>query len=231
MKEANWLKWAGLVTVAYLIAVGWIIGPIRAWSFATTGHLNEVGDFLAGVFSPLALIWLVAAVLTQRQELDETREQFIDNRRVVDAQMKTIASQNELLAQQHRHAEDSAKRTYRLNLFEQRYKLYEDFIAFGIKHDPYHYAGDAYLEMVELIQRASFLFGKDIEEWFGEIAQVIYENAENRRLYTTTSDEGARFTNEEIAKSISGAESWLWEQFVLAEDRTAKFYPWLHVSD
>ncbi len=30
----------------------------KKWSFLTTGDLTEVGDFIAGVFSPLALICL-----------------------------------------------------------------------------------------------------------------------------------------------------------------------------
>lgn len=123
-KKANWLWAAGIFTAVYLIGALWIVGPVRIWTFVTTGFLNEVGDFLSGVFSPLAFIWLVAAVLTQRQELDETRDQFGENQKVVDAQMKTISSQNELLALQHQQAEASAKQTYKLNLFDKRFELF-----------------------------------------------------------------------------------------------------------
>lgn len=79
------------------------------------GQSERSGDFLAGVFSPLAFIWFVAAVLTQRQELDETREQFADGQAVIDGQMKNIAAQNITSAMQFEKAQEAAKQTYKLN--------------------------------------------------------------------------------------------------------------------
>ena len=35
-----------------------------------TDQLNAIGDFLPGVFSPLAFVWLVAAVLTPTTGID-----------------------------------------------------------------------------------------------------------------------------------------------------------------
>jgi hypothetical protein len=37
---------------------------------------NEIGDFLAGAFAPIALVWLVATVWLQQKGLRESREQF-----------------------------------------------------------------------------------------------------------------------------------------------------------
>ncbi|WPN95853.1 hypothetical protein [Pseudomonas sp. MUP55] len=64
----NSLFWPGLaISAAYLIAMHLIIGD-RYSKFGTMG-LNELGDFLAGGFSPLAFFWLVLGFLQQGREL------------------------------------------------------------------------------------------------------------------------------------------------------------------
>lgn len=231
----NWLFVAGVATIAYMFTFAYWIGIDRILIYPTNNSLNEVGDFIAGVFSPLAFIWLVAAVLTQRQELTETRDQFAENQKVVDAQLKTINEQSDLLQQQHTLAEETAKKTYRLSLFQERYKIYEEFIAFGEKHEKSKY-DDAYLEMVDLTHKASFVFGKEIYEYFGEIAQVIYDLEQDRYESTTYEDDGAGnrkaiITDVEAAKRISDTEGWLWEQFFLSEERKDRFFSSLRISD
>lgn len=237
LKKTNWLIVASLVTVVYLVGLLYQLGWAKVIKFLSPeSDLNAIGDFLAGVFAPVALIWLVAAVFTQRQELNETREQFEENRKIVDAQLKTINSQNSLLALQHNQAAESARRTYRLNLFGERYKIYEEFIAFGAKHHKSHFMGDAYLQMTELTHRASLVFGREIEEWFEQICQAIHDNEEARRRFVTFEDDGygnqtVTFTNEPAAREIEVTEAWLWEQFHLSHERTERFYKYLHISD
>lgn len=234
-RNINWLLVAGFATFVYaLIALRWL-GLDRILIYPTNNSLNEVGDFIAGVFSPLAFIWLVAAVLTQRQELTETRDQFAVNQEVVDAQLKTINAQSVLLQQQHTLADETARKTYRLSLFQERYKIYEEFIAFGEKHEKSKYY-DAYLEMVDLTHKASFVFGKEIYDYFGEIAQVIYELEQKRAVHTTDENDGygnrkAVILDAEMAKRISQTEGWLWEQFFLPEERKDRFFSSLRISD
>lgn len=234
-RNINWLLVAGFATLAYaLIVLRWI-GLDRILIYPTNNSLNEVGDFIAGVFAPLALIWLICAVLTQRQELVDTRDQFKKNQEVVDAQLRTINAQSDLLQKQHKLAEETAKKTYRLSLFQERYKIYEEFIAFGETHEKSKY-DDAYLEMVNLAHKASFVFGKDIYDYFGEIAQVIYELEQERAVHTTYENDGygnrkAVFLDAEAAKRISQTEGWLWEQFFLLEERKDRFFSSLRISD
>ncbi|KIQ02985.1 hypothetical protein RU07_10455 [Agrobacterium tumefaciens] len=234
-KNINWLFLATVFTTTYLLLVISWIGPHKIVTFTKTDELNALGDFLAGVFSPLAFIWLVAAVLTQRQELTDTRDQFAENQKVVDAQLKTINEQSALLQQQHALAEETAKRTYRLSLFQERYKIYEEFIAFGKRHELSKY-DDAYLEMVDLTHKASFVFGRDVYDYFGEIAQVIYELEQLRDAHTTYQSDGAGnrtaiIVSKDAAESIGETESWLWEQFFLPEERKDKFFASLRISD
>lgn len=68
---------------------------------------NEWGDYLAGVFAPLAFFWLVAAVFVQSKELAEqreelrlTREEFKHNRAVMSAQADEARRQAEFIGLQ-----------------------------------------------------------------------------------------------------------------------------------
>lgn len=69
--------------------------------------LNAVGDFLAGVFAPIAFLWLVVAVLIQsqelslqRQELAATRAEVTENRKVAQAQADEARRQAEFIGKQ-----------------------------------------------------------------------------------------------------------------------------------
>ena len=62
------LTWVGIgITAAYLIAaalLGW-----GEWDKFSEMEPNEVGDFLAGVVGPLALLWLILGFFQQGEEL------------------------------------------------------------------------------------------------------------------------------------------------------------------
>lgn len=60
------------ITVAYLIAaalLGW-----GQWDQITDMKPNEVGDFLAGVVGPLALLWLILGYFQQGEELKQSTQ-------------------------------------------------------------------------------------------------------------------------------------------------------------
>lgn len=66
-RDINWLWVAGAATVVYVVGAGSVLGWSTIWNFiATDDELNPIGDLVAGMFAPLAFMWLVAAVLTQR---------------------------------------------------------------------------------------------------------------------------------------------------------------------
>lgn len=104
------LKTGLTVTTLYCIWVGAFLlshsdecadDPTRAVVFQCL-TLNELGDFLAGFFAPLALLWLAAAVYIQSKELSEqreelklTRKEFELSRDVAEEQKIAIQSQAE----------------------------------------------------------------------------------------------------------------------------------------
>lgn len=239
-KNMNWLAVAGAFTVAYGVAIELTLGWERTRSFLIDDtKLNEVGDFLAGVFAPIALIWLVAAVLTQRQELNETRSQFEENQKVVDAQLKTINSQNALLSLQHTQSVEDSKRSYKLSLFDKRFAIYQKFIMFdedhGIEKD---YDESSYFRMINLSQEAAFVFDKTIEDWLDDIARDIYdyiefvdENPLKSAMpnLTTVPTENELFNRALLAKRAEYKKE-ISDQF-MPDTRTSKFWRYMYVSD
>ncbi|MND48541.1 hypothetical protein D3C80_394640 [compost metagenome] len=185
--QINWLVIAFAATIAYITFIVWKVEFWKIWDFLSESRLNEIGDFLAGVFSPLAFIWLVAAVLTQRQELTETRDQFAENQKVVDAQLKTINEQSELLQQQHTLAEETAKKTYRLSLFDERFDIYSKLVAFhtGISKKQVFERSD--LRQLQYIKaRCGFVFSLEIEKNIEDIENSLMEFLDNQEEWEST---------------------------------------------
>lgn len=62
------IGWIGiLTTIAYALAMYWFIDG--RWEELRQLKLNELGDFLAGAFGPLAILWLVLGFFQQGIEL------------------------------------------------------------------------------------------------------------------------------------------------------------------
>lgn len=59
--------WGAVLTVAYLSLMGWWLA--HNWAAFICLKLNELGDFLAGTFGPIAFLWLVLGFLQQGREL------------------------------------------------------------------------------------------------------------------------------------------------------------------
>lgn len=103
---------AGLVSVVWLgaaLLLGWNAVPCEPPGNGTFGCLkaNEWGDYLAGVFAPLAFIWLVATVWIQSSELREqrrelalTRQELADNRDVMKEQAAEARNQAKFIGEQ-----------------------------------------------------------------------------------------------------------------------------------
>ncbi len=82
----------GALTILYIAAILFLRGN-DAWDLLREGNLNELGDFLAGVFTPLAFGWLVYGYLLQSTELRLQREELTLTR-------KQLGKQTELLQEQ-----------------------------------------------------------------------------------------------------------------------------------
>lgn len=107
-KEGPSLALFFILTGLYLAAV--IIGACERGFFDPAGtpiSPSEWGDVLAGVFSPLAFLWLIYASLSQRTELELQRKELKknnktqeDQRNAMDKQVEALSAQAKLLAAQ-----------------------------------------------------------------------------------------------------------------------------------
>ncbi|MCY1740383.1 hypothetical protein [Ensifer sp. SL37] len=234
-KRMNWLLVAGVLTVAYGIAIELTLGWDRTRTFFTDDtDLNEIGDFLAGVFAPVALLWLVAAVFTQRQELNETRDQFEENQKVVDAQLKTINAQNALLSLQHEQAVANAKQQYKLSLFERRFAIYSKFMQFERRFKGFGFDNLAPHMIRDVAREAAFVFDRSIADWMNSIAQKTDDYLDFRNSHPATIDTllppDELNPNHELEAKYRVYTDWIHEQFTPAVT-VGKFWDFLYVSD
>lgn len=86
-----------ILTALFLGVFGWLLVstamraecPPGPWLLDRLGCLspNELGDTFAGAFAPVAFVWLVAAVMLQRNELKAQRQELRETREVAEAQV------------------------------------------------------------------------------------------------------------------------------------------------
>lgn len=172
-----------ILTIAYLvgiIALRWstiervVDGKtekvLGLYDFIRTTDLNAVGDLLAGIFAPIGFLWLVAAVIIQRVELTDAREQFSKNQEIIDKQLETVKFQNEA-------AKEQSLRNYKLDLFEHRYKLYEEIKFVSNKIDTFKNNSlnhDSMRKQIDDVsKRSMFLFGSDVTAWLESISDCL----------------------------------------------------------
>lgn len=99
----------GLLTAAYIAGLAWLTkGRLEALK---TMDLNAVGDFMAGAFGPLAILWLVLGYFQQGIELRQNSKAL---RMQADELRNSVAQQKELATAARESLEfqyESAKRS------------------------------------------------------------------------------------------------------------------------
>ena len=63
--------------INWSLTLGWMAIVFYLWQYSgikKPDELNEVGDFLAGVFAPLAFFWLVRGYYQQGEELRQNTQ-------------------------------------------------------------------------------------------------------------------------------------------------------------
>ena len=94
----------GLGLILTLIGICLIIVPrfCDVWALLRTGRLNELGDFLAGVFTPVALGWLVYGYFLQKTELGLQRQELQETRKTLGKQLEVLQEQSDAERQRSR---------------------------------------------------------------------------------------------------------------------------------
>lgn len=116
---SKWLTVAGFIlTIGYIVFVAWY------WSDQSSSLAelkpNEFGDFLAGVFAPLAFLWLVLGFLQQGMELrnsadalwlqgEELRNSVEQQRSLVEVTREQLSLERAVLETQRDEIERSSQ--------------------------------------------------------------------------------------------------------------------------
>lgn len=201
IKHMNWLLVASALTVLYVWGVRETIQPERLKTFIRTAELNAVGDFLAGTFAPLAFIWLVAAVLTQRQELNDTREQFVANQRVTDGQLTIVKDQTALVQKQNDRAEKSAERNYRLNLFPERLELFKAYDAICRQIEQTGWQAAHEKELTVIGQRCQFVFSEGVRDYVLKVAGLGAEISKIEGQFNSARDPWGNIMEDSLGRA------------------------------
>jgi len=91
MKSVDFCVIVGL-SISYIAIILFFRGN-EALEFLRTGKLNELGDFLAGFFTPLAFGWLIYGYLLQSKELRLQREELSLTRDQLNKQTELLQEQ------------------------------------------------------------------------------------------------------------------------------------------
>lgn len=83
MNKKN-LNRAIAITVIWLGGIGltWIFGSLKS-----PESLNELGDFLAGVFAPIAFLWLILGYIQQGKQLDQNTKALEQQEKALQLQI------------------------------------------------------------------------------------------------------------------------------------------------
>ena len=102
-----------LFTILYVLGIFWLLsnGDIVVpegrvlrgnwlWKRITSAAPNELGDTLAGIFAPLAFIWLAGTVVIQSQELKAQREEIRRSNTAFELQAKEMEATTKFIETQ-----------------------------------------------------------------------------------------------------------------------------------
>jgi len=75
------------ITVIWLGGIGltWIFGSLKS-----PESLNELGDFIAGVFAPIAFLWLILGYIQQGKQLDQNTRALTELAEIQQKQFDAI---------------------------------------------------------------------------------------------------------------------------------------------
>lgn len=165
--------------------------------FIKEAPFNERGDFLSGVFGPVAFLWLVVGYFMQAHELKVQREAFY-------AQSQLILYELEL----QKRAADPA---FRIGEIESRIMFLENIGKEAAKKVYIYHVSHQFKKM-QIIAIANYLFGDDILS-FSLAPPLVFpdmngKNAELLIVFDSQLDliRGQRFGLVETDKGVIGWE-------------------------
>ncbi len=227
----------GIGTALSVAYVSWVVGTyfmiMNPGTFIETQKYNFIGDFLSGICAPLALIWLIVAVMIQRQELKESRRQFFTSQDVVEKQMQFITDQNSLMKTQNDAAAESSVRNYKLSLFATRFEIFDELRKLGeqLRFNKREFNNDLVDDFHIILMKSAFVFSAEIEKWMRQVESDLLKFIDDNYDYSRdvyVSD--GNYEDKEVEKVLSRDRTKIIDQFD-RERLMDRFRQYMYVSD
>lgn len=93
--NTKYLIVGGALTAGYLALIAFGRFTPESLDWIRIAPLNEVGDFLAGAFAPLAFLWLVIGYWMQSEELNLQRQELKENTEALEKQADILEKEFE----------------------------------------------------------------------------------------------------------------------------------------
>lgn len=184
IKDNLGLIFISLISIVYLYVT---CNLIINFDELKTLKLNEKGDFLAGIFSPLAFLWLVYGYLQQGQELKQ-------NTKALKMQAEELRISNESLKQQVTEMSKSVKAQQ--DMFELANTQHQDAINEKLKLSmpKYIFITSNYEEYKNISGEVSYSFDLTIENLQVPLQNIMLNN----NFWMISAKNSGRINNEKI---------------------------------
>lgn len=129
----NSLYWGIGITVVWLTVIisFWIFGGL-----SSPDSLNELGDFLAGIFAPVAFLWLVLGYVQQGKQLEQNTKALEQQEKAlqlqIDEMKESVKQQQQLVSLHQFEHEQRMKSVEPLFLF---FDSQVNLIGYGYEND------------------------------------------------------------------------------------------------
>lgn len=173
-------KWpwriTGLVlTAAYAGAVCYLVyrHQYGFWHRVIDLELNALGDMLAGLFAPLAFLWLFVATMIQGQELKDNRLVMQEQADAAASQVEFLAAQAKTMQEQGDVAREVAAANYQLALYDKRLDLSNRLDDVGlIIFTEGSISRETRRKIYEAAKSSKWLFDDNIKVWLAHLGEL-----------------------------------------------------------
>ncbi|MGV2141367.1 hypothetical protein ACQZ45_25595 [Agrobacterium sp. 16-2014-1-2a] len=192
-KCINWITQpfnVGLViTILYLGVISIEAKLSGDWATKVDAEkLNSLGDFLAGLFAPVAFLWLIVTVFLQKQELKLTRDELIEQRKAMQDQAKEakantvfVEKQTNIMSDQAEQAKITYFKNRKLQMFDKRMELYNEIKRFTERNWEQLSTEPSKKDLIHLTNKVFFLFAGDetLYRWMYDL-QITRQKLQDR---------------------------------------------------
>jgi hypothetical protein len=126
------LNWAIAITVIWLGVIGltWFFGSLES-----PESLNELGDFLAGIFAPIAFFWLILGYIQQGKQLDQNTKALEQQEKALQLQINEMKES----VQQQKEIASINEKTLQASYEKARPEI-DYYAPSAFKHSEDHYS-------------------------------------------------------------------------------------------